>query len=155
MKRFLAFIACFALMVSLAVPACASDYSMKVGTTLFYGEEQLDNGLTVTREIFENTKARTTYGRTVVYRDTFRDGDTVIAIIAFEATFHYDGTSVSVASKSVIQTDTYNGWNYKQTSFTSSGGTVTLNAKLTKLLIFNNPFTMTLTCDKDGNVSYS
>lgn len=41
----------------------------------------------------------------------------------------------------------------KQTSFTSSGGTVTLEGKLTKLLILNDPFTMTLTCDKNGNIS--
>lgn len=156
MKRIFAFLTCLALMFSLVTPVCASDHSNDTGTVLFYGEEQLDNGLTVTREVVEYAQARTTYGKTAVYRDTFRDGDTVIAIIAFEATFHYDGTTVSVASKSVTQTDTYGGWSFKQSSFTSSGGSVTLAGKLTKWLIFNtSSFTMTLICDKNGNISYA
>ncbi len=137
-------------------PVCASDYSNNTGTVLFCGEEQLDNGLTVTSEVVEYAQARTTHEKTAVYKKTFKDGDTVIAIIAFEATFHYDGTSVSVASKSITQTDTYNGWSFKQSSFTSSGGSVTLTGKLTKWLIFNSStFTMVLTCDKNGNISYS
>ena len=78
----------------------------------------------------------------------------VIGVIAMKGTFRYDGSTVSVASKSVTQTDTYEGWSYKQNSFTSSGGTVTLDAKLTKLIFLNIPFTMMLSCDKDGNISY-
>ena len=58
-------------------------------------------------------------------------------------------------SKRVNQADTYEGWSYKQNSFTSSGGTITLDAKLTKLLVMNIPFTITLSCDKDGNISYT
>ena len=76
-----------------------------------------------------------------------------IGIIAFQATFSYNGDSAYVTSKAVIQTDTYDGWSYKQTSFITTGNTVTLEGKLTKLLILNDPFTMSLTCDKDGNIS--
>ena len=62
-------------------------------------------------------------------------------------------SGVSAVSKAVTQTDTYGGWKYKQQSFTSSGGTFTLEAKLTKLLIYNNPLTMRLSCDTDGNIT--
>lgn len=65
------------------------------------------------------------------------------------------GTSVSVVSKTVTNTDTYNGYGYVQNSFTSSGGSVTLNARLTKWIVLNTPFTMTLSCDKNGNISYT
>lgn len=60
-----------------------------------------------------------------------------------------------MVSKSVTQSDTYDGWSYVQNSLTSSGGTVTLNAKLTKWIILNTSFTMTLSCDEDGNISYT
>lgn len=156
MKRCFLLLICLVLTFSMISPVCASEYSNNTGTVLFCSEEQLDNGLTVTREVVEYAQTRTTYGKTAVYKDTFKDGDTVIAIIAFEATFHYDGTSVSVASKRITQIDTYSGWSFKQSSFTSSGGSVTLAGKLTKWLIFNtSSFTMVLTCDKNGNVSYA
>ena len=83
------------------------------------------------------------------------DGDTLIAHIRFEAVFRYDGAFVFVMHKAITHTDTYNGWSYVQNSFTESDGTVTLDAKLTKLLIFNIPFTMTLSCDENGNISHS
>lgn len=151
MKRLLALFLCLSLIISVPVTAQATEQ----GNVLLRREIDLGNGITVVDEIIECPQARTTYGKVVNRSATFKDGDTVIAVIVFQATFHYDGTSVSVVSKSVIQTDTYDGWNYKQTSFTSSGGTVTLSARLTKLIIFNNPFTMSLTCDKDGNISYA
>ena len=53
----------------------------------------------------------------------------------------------------MTQTTTYNGWNYQQNSFTSSGGTVTLDAKLTKLLFWNIEVDMSMTCDVNGNIT--
>lgn len=79
----------------------------------------------------------------------------MIAVIAFTATYRFDGTSVSVVEKTVTQTDTYGGWGYKQTLFSSSGGTVTLEGKLSKWLVFNNSISMSMTCDKNGNITYS
>ncbi len=152
MKRFLSLIIC----LSLIFPVSATARGTEQGNVLFSQEIDLGNGITVIDEVIECPQTKTTHGKTVNRSATFKDGDTIIAVIVFQATFHYDGTTVSVASKRVIQTDTYDGWSYKQTSFTSSGGTVTLSARLTKLLfIFNNPFTMSLTCDKNGNISYS
>lgn len=155
MRKCLILLLCFILIVSLTIPAFATDYERTTGTVILHREETLSNGITVIDEIVEVSQTRAT-GKTCTRTNTFKDGDTVIAVITFQATFKFDGTTVSVLSKSVTQTDTYAGWAFHQSSFTSSGGTVTLTGKLTKWLIFNSStFTMSLTCDKDGNVSYS
>lgn len=150
MRRILA--ACLALLLAatFAAPVLADGED----NVVYAQETVLENGLTVVDQVIDITAARAsdkTYARTRM----FKDGETVVAVITMTATFRYNGTTVSVVNKSVTQTDTYDGWEYVQNSFTSSGGTVTLNAKLTKWFIFNTSFTMTLTCDKDGNISYT
>jgi len=149
MKRVFALVICFAVLLS-AIPAQASE---EVCAT-FVTETVLDNGFIVISELYLSQNARATE-KTATNKRTIKDGDTVIAIIAMTATFRYDGTNVAVVSKSVTQSDTYDGWSYVQNSFTSAGGTVTLSAKLTKWIILNTSFTMTLSCDKDGNISYT
>ena len=114
----------------------------------------MENGITVYTEIIEESLARSsTKGYT--NKKTIAKGDVTVAVISIHGEFKYDGATVSVVSKSVTQTDTYEGWSYKQNAFTSSGGTITLDAKLTKLLVLSIPFTMTLSCDKNGNLSYT
>lgn len=149
MKKVLVITLCVLLLTQVIFSVSATTQ-----TDLIYREETiLENGFTVVDEIFANRRSRATEVD-ATRRITIKSGDTVIGIIAFDAIFRYDGSSVSVISKTVTQTDTYEGYNYKQNSFTSSGGTVTLEGKLTKLLIFNHSFTMSLTCDENGNLSY-
>ena len=149
MRKLLSFLLCL-IIVSASIPVSASE---AVDPTMSR-ELTLDNGMHVLEEIYVYASSRTTE-RTAVHKKSFYDGDTLIAVIAFTATFRYDGSSVSVVSKSVTQTDTYGGWSYKQESFTSSGGTVTLTGKLKYLLILNSTaFTMSMTCDANGNISY-
>ena len=150
MKRLFAFVLCLVLLMTLALPAFAAEQ----GTGRYSDAYAIENGLTVEDEVIVYSQRRAT-DKTAVRRITIKDGETVVGIIAIQATFRYDGTTASVVSKSVIQSDTYDGWEYVQKSFTSSGGTVTLNAKLTKWIILNTSFTMTLSCDKDGNISYT
>lgn len=150
MKRFLALVICLCVILPLAAPVHAQQQE----NVLYYQEMSLGNGITMIDEVVECSQARTTYGKTAKRTRTFKDGDTVIAVIAFQATFHYDGSTVIVASKSIVQEDTYNGWSFKQESFTASGGTVSLTGKLTKWLILNSTtFTMSLSCDKDGTIT--
>lgn len=146
MKKVFAFFLC--LLCVIAIPAQASSTNTTPTVTL-------ENRLRVVDQIIiEETNVRSSE-RTATRTKTFYDGDTLIAEISFKATFRFDGSSVSVVSKSVIQTDTYSGWSYKQESFTSSGGTVTLTGKLKYLLIFSTTtFTMGMTCDAYGNISY-
>ena len=148
MKRIISFLLCFLLIFALPFSASAAEPVSAASQQVI----NLGNGLIAIDEIQEVSSIRAALGKTVTRTRTIKDGDTVVAIITIQATFRYDGTTVSVISKGINQADTFEGWKYEQISFTSSGGTVTLEAKLTKWLIFNSPFTMTLSCDKDGNI---
>lgn len=150
MKKIVSILLCFMLVCSLCTPALATE----TNSVIWHQETDLGDGITMIDEVIEQNQMRSTskgYTRT---RTVQNDG-VVIAKISIFGIFHYDGTTVSVASKEVTQADTYEGWSYKQNSFTSSGGTITLDAKLTKLLVLNIPISMTLSCDKDGNISYT
>lgn len=150
MKRFLSLVICLCAILSLAAPV----YAQQQENVLYYQETDMGNGITMIDEVVECPQARTIYGKTAQRTRTIKDGDTVIAVIAFQATFHYDGTTVIVASKSIVQEDTYEGWSFKQESFTANGGTVSLTGKLTKWLILKSEtFTMSLSCDKDGTIT--
>lgn len=151
MRRLLCFIFCLIISLNLIGPAFAADSTQ--GTIIRYQETDLGDGITVVDEIIDYSSARST-DKTYAHVKTIKNDGTTIGTIAIRGTFRYDGTTVSVVSKSVTQTDTYDGWSYKQNSFTSSSGTITLDAKLTKLLVLNISFTMTLSCDKNGNISY-
>ena len=148
MKRFLSLVLSIFLLIALSAPAFASECP----TVLSTQRADLGNGITVTKEVILHSQARATE-RSATARLTIDEDGVVIAQIAFRATFRYDYTTVSVVSKSILQTDTFEGWNYKQTSFTSSGGTVSLTGKITKLLVLKHPFDLTLTCDAYGNIS--
>lgn len=150
MKKLATFILCIAFAFSLSAPVLAAPHS----NIVYSNVTTLENGMSLTEEIIDVSSARST-DKAYICRSTYaQDGETM-AIIAFSATYRYDGSSVSVISKTVIQTDVYNGWTFTQKSFTSSGGTVTLTGKLSKWLIFNNSISMSMTCDKNGNISYS
>lgn len=150
MKKLLSFAMSILILIALDSPVFATEQVNIVYTQ----EAVLENGITIVKEIIDVSNARST-DKSYIHRMTLKDGDTTIGIIAIAATFRYDGTTVSVVSKAVTQSDTYDGWEYVQNSFTSSGGTVTLDAKLTKWIILNTSFTMTLSCDKNGNISYT
>lgn len=152
MKRILAFVVCLVLLFMAAIPASAAEASVGKGTLIYRTEQTLENGLTFVDELYEIASTRATDKTSYKTRNVYY-GDTLVGTITIQATFRYDGSAVSVVSKSVTQSTTYDGWSYKQNSFTSSGGTVILDAKLTKLLILTISVDMTLTCDKNGNVS--
>lgn len=114
----------------------------------------IENGYWFIDEMYEySTKENGT--KTAEHRRNIYASNTLIATIAFRATFYYTGNYVTVVSKAVIQTDTFNGWNYSQISFIGSGGNVTLEGKLSKLLFIPNYFSMSLSCDVNGNISYA
>ena len=151
MKRIISFILCLFILLSVAVSASAAPVDN--GTVLISEETTLEDGLTCIDEVILYPQQARASTRTAERRKTFYDGDTLIAVIAFTANYRFDGSSVSVLSKTVTQTDTYESWTYSQESFTSSGGTVSLTGKLKKWLIFSDSFTMSLTCDANGNIS--
>lgn len=150
MKRIIAVISIMIVLLSFIIPASAVEQDHIIYQASF----ELEDGITVLTEVIEHIQTRSST-KDYTNRHTFSKDGTVIAVISLYGEFKYDGITVSVVSKSVPQTDTYEGWSYKQNAFTSSGGTITLDAKLTKLLVLSIPFTMTLSCDKNGNLSYT
>lgn len=150
MRKLISLLTCILLITSTIVPVSALEPTSIVYST----NSTLENGLVVTHEIVDISATRST-DKTYQCKSTYSDDGTVIAVIAFITTYRYDGSTVSVISKTVTQTDTYEGWSFTQKSFTSSNGTVTLTGTLSKWLIFNNNIAMSMTCDKNGNISYS
>lgn len=148
MKKLLTPIIAIILIVSM----CPYAFAAEQGTEVFYQEIDLGNGIVIIDRITEYTNARAA-GKTATRTKEIRENGILIGAITLFGEFRYDGTSVSVLYTAVTRTDTYEGWSYRQNSLTSSGGTITLDAKLTKLLFLNIPFTITLTCDANGNIS--
>ena len=150
MKRCIVLFLSLVFVFSLGCPVLAAG----AGEVIYSDAYFLENGIRVVDSItvYSNSRADAVSAARDNY---FYDGDTLVAYIRFEAAFRYDGYNVSVLYKTVTHTDTYNGWSYVQNSFTESEGSVTLDAKLTKWLVFNTPFTMTLSCDENGNISHS
>lgn len=152
MKNATTILLCFFLVMLLASPVFAMENN-NAQQVVWHSQEQLDDGIIVVREIVVNSAESRSMSRAYTDKRTYTRDGTVIAEIWIDATFRYDGNTVAVVSKSISKCETYNGWSFKQSSFTSSGGTVKLSGKLTKLLVLNANVNITLTCDKNGNIS--
>ena len=151
MKRVLSLILCMVSLLVLAVPAFATERTE--GNVVYRDEFTLEDGLTVVREIVDVSFARSAE-KTFAQNWKIKNGSTVVANIEITATYYCDGRSVYVVSKTVSRADTYYGWSFTQNYLIAGGGTVTLSATLTKGGKAM-PVTLNMTCDKDGNISYS
>lgn len=149
MKKLITVLLCL-MVISICILPCSAVDNREV---IFYAEEALENGIVVVDTITENNPISRSMSRSVTREKIYYFNDEVIAEIAITATFRYDTQSVSVVSKSISKCETYDGWSFKQSSFTSSGGTVSLTGKLTKLLVLNANVSISLTCDENGNIS--
>lgn len=146
MKRLITFVLCVMLLVS-TIP-----YAYAVENRVCRNEWVMENGITVVEElIFENDSRAVQ--KPVTRRLTYKDEDqNLMAIIAMQVVFQYDGSTVRVVSKSMTQTDTYNGWSYEHNSYVTIGGKVTTKFYLRKLT-YSQMFSFSVTCDKDGNIT--
>lgn len=151
MKRVLSLILCMVSLLVLAVPAFAAERTE--GNVVYRDEFTLEDGFTVVREIVDVSFARSAE-KTFAQNWKIKNGSTVVANIEITATYYCDGRSVYVVSKTVSRADTYYGWSFTQNYLIAGGGTVTLSATLTKGGK-TMPVTLKMTCDKDGNISYS
>ena len=151
MRRVLSLILCMVSLLVLAVPAFAAERTD--GNVVYRDEFTLEDGFTVVREIVDVSFARSAE-KTYIQGWQIKSGSTVVANIEITATYHCDGRSVYVFSKTVSRADTYYGWSYTQNYLIAGGGTVTLSATLTKGTK-TMPITLALTCNKNGNISCS
>lgn len=155
MKRALAIILCLLLTTacfSAGAYDASPDYESQSTYTTTTTETETNDGVIIIDELTVESNTRSSSKRGTLTR-TFVKNNNTIAVITLTATFSYNGSTVSVVSKSVTQSDTYNGWSFKQDSLASSGGTVTLTGRLTKILTSPVIVNMSITCDKNGNIT--
>ena len=149
MKRIGMFFVCLMIFICCASPCVTATEE----NAICCDTEYLGDGLSVKERItLQDADLRGMSRAVSKYREYTYNGE-IIAYIEISAIFRYDGNTVSVVSKSISKCETYDGWSFKQSSFTSSGGTVTLTGKLSKLLLLNASVNISLTCDKNGNIS--
>jgi len=149
MKNICTFFLCTFLLFNLCTPCSATSEE----EVIHYSQIDLGNGIICTEVITVSGTQTRSSTKTATTKRTYTYSNETIAVISVTGTFSYDGSTVSVISKSISECETYDGWSFKQSSFTSSGGTITLEGKLTKLLILNANINITLSCDKNGNIS--
>lgn len=151
MKKICVFLLCLLIVFPMCIPCSA--YTADE-TVVYTSETDLGNGIMCTETItvsdgFSRIAGTKTGSRTKTY--TYYDK--LIAEIAITATFTYNGVLAGVTSMSISKCETYDGWKFQQTSFAPSGGTLSLTGKLTKLFFPNVDVNISLTCDKNGNIS--
>jgi len=149
MKKICLFLLCAVLFFSICTPCSAASEE----EVIYCSQTDLANGIVCTEVITVSGTQTKSSTKTATTKRTYTYSDEIIAVISVKGTFSYDGSTVSVISKSITECETYDGWSFKQSSFTSSGGTITLDGKLTKLIVLNANISISLSCDKDGNIS--
>lgn len=145
-KRIIRIAVCVIMLLAIQLPWVSA---AEVNNDVF----RFRDGLTIieTVEVVSQARASTTE-KTVRKNFEITDGSDVIADITIRGTFEYNGSDVKVVLKEIVQCNTYHGWKFSQTGFSSSGGTITLSGKLSKVLSSKN-ISLSLSCDKNGNVS--
>lgn len=149
MKKICTFFLCAFLLFNLCTPCSAASEE----EVIYCSQTDLGNGIICTEVITVSEPQTRSSTKTATTKRTYTYSNETIAVISVTGTFSYNGSTVSVISKSISECETYDGWSFKQSSFTSSGGTITLDGKLTKLLIFNANLSISLSCDPNGNIT--
>ena len=158
MKRFVIFLSCLLLLQAFCLCptlAATNDENVEIISSQVIS---LGNGITIedvltakdNQSILSSTTPK---GRTATRTQSIKDKGSTVVVITVQASFRFDGSTVTTVSKSVTRKDTYDGWKYVENSFTANGGCVTLDGKITKHLVLNIPFKFSITCDKNGNIS--
>lgn len=152
MKKLISIVMTIAILMGISVPSFAADAPQE--EPIYTSVEELPGDVTVVTEIFKNISSTYYYQISDTKRNTYYDrNDNIIAVIEITGTFSYDGSIVKVVSKSITREDTYNGWKFSKSSFTGSGGTIRLSGKLTKTGETSVSVSLSLACDKNGNIS--
>ena len=117
----------------------------------------LENGdyIVVTTEVYE-TRATQTKSANRKYSYTTSSGD-VEWVITLNGTFTYTGTTSACTASSCTVTVNDSSWYVVSKSASKSGSTaaanVTMGRKVLGITITKKDYTLTLTCDKNGNLS--
>lgn len=151
LKRFAAIL--LVLICFCVIPTHTSAVSIGTSDSIIY----LDDGSYITMT-FEETTTRasgtTTGHRNLTY--TANDG-TVCWKATLTATFTYNGTSATCTASNCSVTVYESNWYTVSKSAAKSGNTatatVTMGRKVLGITIDKDTYSMTISCDKDGNMS--
>ena len=136
------------LLCSMVIPSAAvkSSYQKTETIETEFGLIEIDTALTVHESLSRSNTKKADYAQ------TFRYSGKIIAEVTLSTTFGYDGKTAWVISSSGSHT-TYDGWGYSGQKITTSGGTATLTATLSKLTVGKVPVNIPLTCSPSGQIS--
>lgn len=152
--------------VSIALGAClalglgsqtmyASAFNYSPDSVVTTSIENIGNDIVVITELSVSNNSRSIYEKNASISKTYKSGSSVIAKLGISGTFQYDGKTVKVKSKSITPKTVYSGWSFSQDSFTSSSGKISLLGQLSKFLQDDVIVNISLSCDKNGNISYN
>ncbi|MCM1150120.1 MAG: hypothetical protein NC319_08595 [Butyricicoccus sp.] len=151
-KRIISMCLMALMLVSMLAPAAQAEYlPEKVITTV----TALGNGITVesTVIIHESISAfSTTETKKATKTDTYKQNGTQIATVSITASFGYDGSSSWVNSASVSKSIS-SDWTYSNEKMTTSGGTATVTAILSKIGVASLDVYTYISCSPDGEIS--
>lgn len=148
----------FVLLFGITAASTAMLWNMSPAADLgegvvLYTRQTTQEGLTVVDEAIyypEEAPANTVTADRV---KQLYHGDTLVGQMVFRVTFAYDGTRVTVQSQELLRAEGFDHWHIRKTKLGSQDGTVTATGRLSKWLVLNIDFAMTLTCDPAGNIS--
>lgn len=152
MKQLFSALLCIIALLSLSIPAYASNDANFDMQIISNSETTSNDGICVTEELFSSIVYSSSSTQRGSKTKTYTVDGTKMAMITVFAEFCYNGSTVSVVSKKISKKELYNGWTFSQSSFTSSGGTVTLKGNLKKNGYPSKNVSISITCDKNGKL---
>lgn len=142
---FLAFIVVACVMAP-SVQAASDVYHTTETIYTEFGEFEIE-----TTTIIHDSMARSS-SKSASKVQSVKQGGKEVAEITLFATFGYDGTTAWVVSANGSHT-TYDGWSYSNEKITTSGGTATLTATVSKLTGGRVPISISITCSPTGAIT--
>lgn len=140
------------IIVTVLAPAAQAEYMPEeVITTV----TDLGDGVTVESiiTVHESISAFSTMATKKATKvDTYKRNGTQIATVSITASFGYDGNTSWVNSASVTE-NVSSGWKYGNEEITTSGGTATVTATLTKTGVVTLDVYTWISCSPDGDIS--
>jgi hypothetical protein len=147
MKRICCFVLSVLLILSITIPASANDSSSE--TEFFF-----DGSYIVTTLSVPNSRSSSKYTKTTTY---YNSDNEKMWSYSVTATFNYDGSKVSCSSVTDSYAIANSAWTCSSHSTSSSegtaSGTITMKQRVLGITIQTITRTVSITCDKNGNVS--
>ncbi|MEE0799666.1 MAG: hypothetical protein U0L91_00135 [Gemmiger sp.] len=151
MKKLVSLFVCLALAVGLALPCVAQELPASAQRTVSTTTEDLGDGWVVVTTVTESAAQARSSTKVGSKHAEYTYEGRHIATVYLNGSFSYDGSSATATGVSASHV-TASGWSYGGESTWCSGASVRLTATLSGEG-HDVPISLTLTCDKNGNLS--